>query len=174
MLKSLGVSHVIVGHSERRAMGETDEAVNQKATLLLKEKLTPIICVGEKKRSDSGAHFEYVEAQLHRAFSGVAKAQVSRAVVAYEPVWAISSGDGRGQTATTADIREMKLFIQRVLADRYSRTTGMAVRVLYGGSVNADNAEELAREADVDGFLVGGASRKPADFLAIITATRTA
>lgn len=172
MLRSLGVTHVIVGHSERRAMGETDAEVNEKTKQLLKEQIMPIVCIGETERADSGAHFETVERQLRAALAGVPKAQAVKVAVAYEPVWAISKGDGKGLTATAAAVHEMQIFIRRVLTDLFGRSSAASMRILYGGSVNADNADELISAAAVDGFLVGGASLEPKAFAAIVKAAQ--
>lgn len=170
MLRSLGVSCVIVGHSERRALGETDEMINLKVLLALKEKISPIICVGEKERDTHGKYFSIVEEQLTRALLGVSKVQLAHVVIAYEPVWAISKGDGKGETATPEHAHEMKLFIQKVLVSLYGRQVAMKVPVIYGGSVNPQNVEELAEKSEADGFLVGGASVNVDSFITILKA----
>lgn len=170
MLKSLGVSHVIVGHSERRAGGETDETISKKVTATLKAGMTPILCIGETKRDSAGQYLGVVEKQLRAALKPIAKTQIKNVVLAYEPVWAISKGDGKGKTATPADAYEMKLFIQKLLTDRYDRKTAESTHIIYGGSVNPKNAEELLEEGMVDGFLVGGASLKPKEFTAVLAA----
>lgn len=164
MVKGYGVSHVIIGHSERRAMGETDEDVNKKLQATLKAGLIPVVCVGEIKRDHGAQYFSFVEKQVRSALAGVTKAKLANVVVAYEPIWAI----GTGNTATPEDAYEMKLFIQKILTDIYGRNYAMKVRILYGGSVNAKNAEALMHDGAVDGFLVGGASLKPEEFIEII------
>ena len=164
MLKSFGVTHVIVGHSERRAMGESDDVINKKVRSVIKEGIVPVVCVGEKKR-DNGAHYlSLVENQVRRACATVSKAKLQQLVIAYEPIWAIGTGD----TATPEDAHEMSLFIHKVLADVYGRSAGEKVKVLYGGSVNARNAKALMDEGMVDGFLVGGASLRAEEFVTII------
>jgi triosephosphate isomerase len=167
-LYAYGVRTVIVGHSERRKDGETDERVNAKVRTSLQLGMEPIVCVGELVRDAHGKYFGFVEAQVRAALKGVKRTEIERAVIAYEPVWAISTGDGKGHTATAADAHEMKLFIQKILVELYGRTIAMRVRILYGGSVNKGNVEELVAQGEVDGFLVGGASLKPDEFAAII------
>jgi len=164
MLKSLGVSAVIIGHSERRALGESDEDVNKKILATLKTGLDAVVCVGEKKRDTHGDYLSLVEKQVRAALAGVSKAKLSHVVIAYEPIWAI----GTGNTATSSDAHEMKLFIQRVISDIYGRSVLSRIRILYGGSVNAKNAEELCTKGEVDGFLVGGASLRASEFITII------
>lgn len=170
MLYAYGVRYSIVGHSERRAQGETDVEVNKKIKVLLGASMVPVVCVGERERDHHGKYYSLVEAQLHTALRGVSRNQIAHVVIAYEPVWAISSGDGKGKTATPEHAHEMKLFIQKVLVSLYGRTIGMRVPVLYGGSVHDGNARELATLGEVDGFLVGGASLKPDVFTAIVKA----
>jgi triosephosphate isomerase len=166
MLKNFGVTHVILGHSERRALGENDEDVNRKALATIKAGLTAVVCVGEQKRDSGAEYFSFVENQVRKACAGISKAKLEGLVVAYEPIWAI----GTGNNATPEDAHEMKLFIQKILADLHGRNFGSKVRILYGGSVNARNAKELVENGTIDGFLVGGASLKADEFLAIIKA----
>lgn len=167
MLAATGVQYVIVGHSERRALGEDDVVVAKKLSAVLKAKLLPILCVGEQTRDASGAFFDVVKEQLTAALTDVPKSRLQHVTIAYEPVWAI----GTGKNATAADVEEMQLYIRKVLTNLYDRTAAGKVRVLYGGSVNAKNVEMLYREGAVNGFLVGGASLRPADFSMIIKTT---
>lgn len=169
MLKSVGVRTVIVGHSERRARGEHDEEVYRDVQAVLAAKTTAIICVGERERDAQGNYFSVVEAQLRAALNNVAASDLKRVVVAYEPVWAI----GTGKTATAEDAYEMKLFIHKFLTDHYSRQAAGAVRILYGGSVKKGNAAALLTAGQVDGFLIGGASLKAAEFTHIINTAET-
>jgi len=164
MLKSVGVTSVIVGHSERRAAGESDEEIYKDIQSIFKTGVTAIICVGEKARDEHGNYFGIVEAQLRSALRDIPKTKLSQLVVAYEPVWAI----GTGKHASAEDVHEMKLFIQKIIADQFGRTAIKKVRILYGGSVKKDNAEILLTVGQVDGFLVGGASLKPKEFSKII------
>lgn len=170
MLISIGASHVIVGHSERRALGETDDMVSRKVSAAIKAGLTVIVCVGESERDATGRYLNGIEAELKAACAGVPKTALSRLIIAYEPLWAISRGDGKGQTATSDDAHEMVIFIRKTLTGLYTRTIAERVRVLYGGSVNEENASILLKEGRVDGFLVGGVSLKPRAFASILTA----
>lgn len=169
MLKSVGVSMVIVGHSERRARGENDDEVYRDVQAVLNSKVTVVICVGEQTRDAHGNYFSVIEAQLRAALRDVDEKQLKRVVIAYEPVWAI----GTGKTATAADAYEMKLFIHKLLTDRYNRKAAEKVRILYGGSVKKHNAAELLATGLVDGFLIGGASLKASEFTHIITTADT-
>ncbi len=164
MLQSFSVTHVIIGHSERRKGGETDEMVNLKLTAILRAGLVGVVCVGEEKR-DHGAHYlSHIEMQIRKALATVPRAKLDRVVIAYEPIWAI----GTGNTATVEDIHEMKIFIEKVVSDLYGRNFAQKVRILYGGSVNGKNAQELFTHGMVDGFLVGGASLHAEEFAQII------
>lgn len=166
-LRDLGVELVIIGHSERRAMGETDAEAQKKALQALKNKMIPIVCIGERKRDSHGEFFTFVQDQIRALAKGLTPAQMKKIVIAYEPIWAI----GTGKTATAEDVKEMQLFIVSVLTKLYDRKVADAVRLLYGGSVKPHNAEELQREGGMNGFLVGGASLNTKDFLAIIKAS---
>jgi len=169
MCPQFGVTYAIVGHSERRAGGETNAHVSAQVMAALKAKLIPIICVGERERDSQANFFAEIEAQIVTALTGVPRSQYRQLVIAYEPIWAI----GTGATATAADVQEMRLFVNKVLTKISDRTAAGSVRVLYGGSVNADNARTLFTEGGVGGFLVGGASLKPAEFAKIIASTIT-
>ena len=164
MLKPLGVSHIIVGHSERRALGESDELVGKKVAAVVKSGLTCIVCIGEKIRDAHGMYFNVIEAQLRAILTSVSIKQLSHLVIAYEPIWAI----GTGKNATAEDVQEMKLFIQKNIVDMFNRAAAAKVRIIYGGSVNPENAEVLLATGDADGFLVGGASLKPVEFARIV------
>tara|TARA_B100000508_G_scaffold140940_1_gene144422 strand:- start:3538 stop:4299 length:762 start_codon:yes stop_codon:yes gene_type:complete len=166
-LKDLGVVFVILGHSERRAMGETDEVVVKKVQAVLKQRLTPIVCIGERERDEHGLFFNFVEQQIRTLGVALSATEIKKVVIAYEPIWAI----GTGNTATAEDVKEMQLFIETVLTKVYDRTTARKVQLLYGGSVKPHNARELHTEGGMNGFLVGGASLKAADFTDIVKAT---
>ena len=165
-LRDLGVSHVIIGHSERRAQGETDQQVVRKVQAALKNKLTPIVCVGEKERDVQGNFYAVVQKQIAFLTSALSETECKKIVIAYEPIWAI----GTGKTASVEDIKEMQLFIYSTLAKAYSRIAANKIRLLYGGSVKPHNAKRLYIDGGMNGFLVGGASLKAKDFAAIITA----
>jgi triosephosphate isomerase len=161
-----GVTHSIIGHSERRALGETDVQVAKKISVLLKRRAIPIVCVGEKERDNQGNFYSFVEAQIRSLAAGLTAAQIQKVVIAYEPIWAI----GTGLTATAGDVKEMQLFIMSVLTKLYDRKVAARVRLLYGGSVKAHNAAELHTQGGMNGFLVGGASLEVQEFASIIKA----
>ncbi len=167
-LRDMKVTYVIIGHSERRAMGETDEVVQKKIQIAMKHNLTPVICIGEKERDAKGDFFSHIEKQVKAIAAVLPAAQVKKVVIAYEPIWAI----GTGKTATAADVKEMQLFLFSTLTKLYDRATAGKVTLLYGGSVKKENAPELHQEGGMNGFLVGGASLKPDDFISIINATK--
>jgi triosephosphate isomerase len=166
MLADAGATHVIVGHSERRAdHGETDSVVRAKAEAVISGGLTAIVCLGETlAEREAGRTLEVVATQVPDAATG------AWVVVAYEPVWAI----GTGKVATPAEIGEVHAFIRAELVARFGAETGHAIRLLYGGSVKASNAAEIFAVGDVDGALVGGASLKAADFSPIVAALEAA
>lgn len=165
-LKDIGVQYVIIGHSERRAMGESDESINQKTKVILKNRLTPIVCIGEKKRDEKGDFLSYVDDQIVALTKDLTAAEVKKLVIAYEPIWAI----GTGETATVEDVKEMQLFIESAVTRLYDRKVAKGMRLLYGGSVKPHNAAELQQGGGMQGFLVGGASLKAEDFMGIISA----
>ena len=167
-LRDMKVAYVIIGHSERRAMGETNEEVQKKVLIALKHNLTPVVCIGEKERDAKGDFFSHIEKQVKAIAAVLPAAQVKKVVIAYEPIWAI----GTGKTATAVDVKEMQLFLFSTLTKLYDRATAAKVTLLYGGSVKKENAAELHSEGGMDGFLVGGASLKADDFISIINATK--
>ncbi len=166
MLRDTGCQYVVVGHSERRELyGETDELVNQKALLALEHGLHPIICVGETlAQRKAGETERLVIGQIERAFTGINKAQVHEVVVAYEPVWAI----GTGETASAEDANAVIVTIRQTIAKLYGDDVASEIRIQYGGSVKPANARELMKQSDIDGALVGGASLQAEDFGAIV------
>ena len=168
MLLDLGVSGVILGHSERRAFfGETDAALARKLPAALAAGLTPILCVGETEAQRLAGETEaHVRAQLEADFAAVEPERYAEVVVAYEPIWAI----GTGRVATPAQAQEAVAFVRAVLGERSAEAN--RIRVVYGGSVSAENAAELLELADVDGALVGGASLTAESFAAICAAAR--
>ena len=166
MLADLGCRYVLVGHSERRKeMGETDEQVSRKVHAVLAHGLTPVLCVGETgEERRQGLTFTTVEGQLRAGLSGVAPDGVAKVVLAYEPVWAI----GTGVNATPGQAAEVHGYLRGLVSELCSKETAQGLSILYGGSVKADNAESLLAEPEIDGALVGGASLKAADFVAIV------
>jgi triosephosphate isomerase len=162
MLAKLGCSYVVVGHSERREHhAESDDVVNAKAKKALQSSMTPIVCVGEglDVRTD-GRHVEHTLEQLDGSLAGLSAEQVAGLVVAYEPVWAI----GTGEVATPDDAQEVCSAIRARIGEAWSEEAAAAVRVLYGGSVKAANVAGIMEKADIDGALVGGASLQPDEF----------
>ncbi|MBC9957428.1 triose-phosphate isomerase [Yimella sp. cx-51] len=164
-LRKLGVEYVVVGHSERREYHhETDEIVAAKVKAAYKNNLTPILCVGEKLDvRQAGEQVEYVLSQVRAALEGLPAGEAESIVIAYEPVWAI----GTGEVATPADAQEVCSAIRGELASLYDQKLADGVRVLYGGSVKSGNVASIMAEGDVDGALVGGASTDPAEFASI-------
>jgi triosephosphate isomerase len=167
-LMDLGVHYVIIGHSERRQYyAETDQSVNKKLHAALKANLRPTVCVGESAlQREMNVTAELVTLQLKTALSGVPATKMRRVVIAYEPIWAI----GTGNTATADDAEQVAAIIRAVIRSLYGARTARAVSILYGGSMNAKNAYELLGQPDIDGGLIGGASLTPADFAAIVNA----
>ena len=165
-LAKLGCSYVTVGHSERRQYhAETDAVVASKAQAAYRNGLTPIVCVGEPLEiRQGGTHVEYTLAQLDGSLTGITPEQAATVVIAYEPVWAI----GTGEVATPEDAQEACAAIRGRLVELYSQAIADAIRVLYGGSVKANNVAGIMAKPDVDGALVGGASIDPAEFASIV------
>ena len=167
MLVDAGVKYVIIGHSERREyFAETDETVNKKVLKALEHELTPIICCGETlTQRKQGIYVDWIRMQIKIAFQNVTADQAKKAVIAYEPIWAI----GTGETATADQAQEVCAAIWQVIGEIYDTATADAIRIQYGGSMNAGNAAELLAKPDIDGGLIGGASLKP-DFGKIVNA----
>lgn len=167
MLTEMGVTHVIIGHSERRQyFGEIDESVNKKVKAALESGLIPIVCVGETlTQREQGITNELVGLQTKIAFMGISAQDAKKCIVAYEPVWAI----GTGKTATSEQANEVNGVIRSTLKALYGEAS-KNITIQYGGSMNAKNAAELLSKTDVDGGLIGGASLKAADFVEIINA----
>ncbi|PYZ95795.1 triose-phosphate isomerase [Alteribacter lacisalsi] len=167
-LADLGVSYVVIGHSERRDMfAETDESVNQKVHAAFKHNLTPIMCVGEsleEKEADKTA--QVVTEQVEKGLNGLTDEQVKKTVIAYEPIWAI----GTGKTASADDANDTCAVIREVVKSRFSESAAEAVRIQYGGSVKPANIGELLGKSDIDGALVGGASLDPQSFMQLVEA----
>jgi len=166
MLKDLGCTYVILGHSERRhVFGESDDLVARKVKAAFAADLVPILCVGELIEERRAGHTEtVVRRHVTTALEGLPREQAARLVIAYEPVWAI----GTGETATPDQAQEVHAFIRTLLADLYDADLAQAVRIQYGGSVKPDNAHDLMAQPDIDGALVGGASLKVESFAAIV------
>jgi triosephosphate isomerase (TIM) len=171
MLAKLGCTYVVVGHSERREYHHEDDAlVNTKLGAAFRNGITPILCVGESLEiREAGGHLEHVRTQLDADLTGLAAAHVESIVIAYEPIWAI----GTGEVATPDDAQEVCAAIRAHLGSLYSPDLAAGVRILYGGSVKASNAADILVQPDIDGALVGGASLDPVEFTAICLAAIT-
>ena len=168
MLKNAGVKYVIVGHSERRHyFGETDSTVSEKVHAALNAGLRPIVCVGESLvQREAGITMDLLTLQVKAALAGVSSERLREIVFAYEPIWAI----GTGKTATAEQAAEACEHIRTVIRKMYGARSARSVTIQYGGSMNADNAREILAQQDVDGGLIGGASLKAAEFIAIVNA----
>ncbi len=156
MLKSLSVTYAIVGHSECRAAGDSDELVKAKIDRLLEKKITPIICVGEKTRDDQGWYLSVIKDQVESALRDIPKATIKRLIIAYEPVWAIGAKAER--QASPVECREMVMFVRKLIADLTDEKTARAVTILYGGSVDETNAPAFVTDGEADGLLAGRVS----------------
>ncbi len=168
MLQAIGVSYVLIGHSERRAMfNETDEAINKKLHQAYKYNMNPILCVGESLEQREGGQTEsHLVNQLEQDLAGLTKDQVKALVIAYEPIWAI----GTGKTATSEMANETCGFIRSHVSKMYDKETAEALRIQYGGSVKLENIDELMAQPHIDGALIGGASLKAEDFIQLVNA----
>ncbi len=166
MLKDLGVGYVIIGHSERREMGETDESVAKKVQALFELGMCPILCIGEKIRDDSGSHLEFLKNQIKNSLNKVSKKHIGKLIIAYEPVWAI----GAKKAMEPENIYEMSIFIRKVLVDMYGYDEAVSTPVLYGGAVNFRNATEIFSKGQIDGLLVGRESVNSTGFAELLKA----
>lgn len=167
MIKAVGVSNVIIGHSERREyFNESNQMLAEKVDIILKNGLTPIFCCGERLETrNEGKHFDWIKQQIEESLFHLSAEEFGKVVIAYEPIWAI----GTGVTASTEQAQEVHAFIRSILVAKYGAKVADDTTILYGGSCNAANAKELFACADVDGGLIGGASLKAQDFVTIIT-----
>ena len=168
MLASIHASYVIVGHSERRKLGETSEQVSKKASQALSEKLIPIICIGEKERDQEGHFFNIIKEALLESIASISKSQISKVIIAYEPIWAIST-EGKGAMEPHS-IQETVIFIRKVLSDKYGKNIATKIKIIYGGSVDGENAKDAVVLGGCDGVLVGKASLKIKTFEPILKA----
>lgn len=156
MLKSVGVKYVIIGHSERRALGENNADVNKKIITALKSGLNVILCIGESKRDSQALYLEFLKEELESALLGVPKNHLKNLLVAYEPIWAI--GKTEDNAISPHQMHEMYIFIKKIITELYDKKIALEILVLYGGSVEPGNAKELLNQGEIDGFLVGHAS----------------
>ncbi len=151
MLRDLGVEYVIVGHSEERAQGESDEDVSKKVNAIVEVGLNAIVCVGESVRDENGQYLETIKQQINSSLSKISLKNYKNVVIAYEPIWAI----GATEAMKPEQICEMAIFVRKTFADVFGQNAAMKVKVLYGGSVNAENASDIIKIGNVDGLLVG-------------------
>jgi len=166
--KDAGASYVIIGHAERRAMGETNDDTRRKVAAAIALSLYPVLCVGEKERGHEGEHFDLIKEQLKAGFADVFVAKIPRIVIAYEPVWAI----GASLAMSPRDMHEMAIFIRKTIVGLYGEK-GMAVKILYGGSIDETNAADMLTHGDVSGLLVGRASADSEKLTALIRAIKS-
>ncbi|PIR90102.1 triose-phosphate isomerase [bacterium (Candidatus Gribaldobacteria) CG10_big_fil_rev_8_21_14_0_10_37_21] len=154
-LKSLGVKYVILGHSEKRVLGDTDKIVNQKLKVALKANLKPILCLGETKATrEKGKTFELLRGQVKSCLLGVSKKELGQIILAYEPVWAI----GSGVACKEDEVLTVILYLKKLIAENYSKKISQEIKIIYGGSVVSENAKEYLNNKWIDGLLLGGAS----------------
>lgn len=163
--KDAKASYVIVGHAERRELGETNEDTQKKVAAALSARITPILCVGERERTHSGEHFAVVREQLRIGLGDVSAAQLSRVVITYEPRWTI----GKDTTMSPRDMHEMSIFVRKCIVEHLGEA-GQKIKILYGGSVDESNAGDMLLHGDVKGFLVGRASQDAVEFAALLQA----
>lgn len=168
LLAELGISYAILGHSERRAMGETDELIASKVQHALAQALTPIVCIGERERDPSAEYLHFLRAQIAAVFEPLSQKERMRIIFAYEPVWAI--GKSAAESITPNDLHEMVLYIRKVLAEYLPGRAAQSVAILYGGSVEPGNIRDLAAGSEVQGFLIGHASVDVTSFTELVKA----
>lgn len=166
MIKSVGGKYVILGHSERRALGDSDDLINKKVKSALASGLKVILCVGESARDESGEYLNYIKNQLVSDLTKIKKDQLKNLLIAYEPIWAI--GKDATRSDNPQDVMEVRIFIKKILAEMFSREVGIRVPVIYGGSVETKNCHEYIHEGGVDGLLVGRNSLNAKKFVEII------
>ena len=170
LLVNSGVKFVIVGHSERRAVGESEEMVSAQMKLAIAAGLTPVLCVGERERDQAGTYFAAISSQLSSALAGLPKQAALNLLIAYEPIWAI--GKSAADAMKPQDLQEMVIFIRKTLADMLERSVAVRVPILYGGSVEPENATALIEQSGISGFLVGHASADVDSFVEILKACK--
>jgi triosephosphate isomerase (TIM) len=170
MLTGFGVKYVIVGHSERRALGETNQIINKKIINSLKSKISPILCIGESIRDTNGDYLSFIKQQLHECFKSISKSQIENIVIAYEPIWAI--GKNATREAIAEEFTEVRIFIRKIISDLYDSKIAHSIVILYGGSVHGENAKDFIINGGADGLLVGRDSLTPKKFALIIEASK--
>jgi len=171
MLELLKIKYVILGHSERRALGETNLEISKKIKAILSVGLIPILCVGDKERDENHEYFNFVKVQVEECLNGINKELLSKVIIAYEPVWALSTTENR-KNASSSDSHEMNIFIKKILTDKFGVNRELP-RIIYGGSVNEKNILDFIMNGGIDGVLVGGASLDSKKFLEIVRVTES-
>lgn len=169
MSASIGASFAIVGHSERRILGETNEMINKKVLAALGSGLDVVLCIGEKERDLEGAYLLFLKNQLDTAFQGVIPRDLSKIIIAYEPVFAI--GKSAAEAMSGSEVQEMAIFIRKFLTEKFNRSRADSMSILYGGSVDDTNAKNIFTTGGVDGFLLGRASLDPTVVFHIVKLT---
>jgi len=170
MLLNLGVKYILIGHSERRLLGENNKIVNEKILNSLKYKLSPIVCIGETIRDRDGFYLSFIKDKIRECLAGVSKNQIKNIIITYEPVWAIGKDSVR--EATRDEFLEMKIFIKKIISDMYDAKIAHSILILYGGSVNPQNAKSFTEDGGADGLLVGRDSLNYKKFGAILDAIK--
>lgn len=170
MLSDLKVEYSIIGHSERRMLGDTNEIVNKKILAALKSKIIPVFCIGERERDHNGFYLSFIKQQIEEGLSLVTKLQLKNIVIAYEPIWAI--GNTATRVATPAEFNEIRIFIKKTISDLYGMKSANEIKIIYGGSVNPLNAESFIKEGEASGLLVGRDSLNPKKFCEIINLSK--
>ncbi len=164
-LKEYNIKYSIIGHSERRAIGETNEIVSKKIHNALKNKITPIVCIGENERDTHGEFLLFLERQVKETFANLTAHEISKIIIAYEPVWAVGTGSN---AISSHDLNQTVLYIKKILVEMFDRKTGLAANIIYGGSVDDENISEVLVQGDVNGVLIGRASVNPSVYAKII------
>ena len=166
MLKSVGTSYVIVGHSERRAMGEDPNLIAQKLQKVLAGGMTGIICIGESERDNDAEYLNVIKSQLKEVLLYMSRQQFANLVIAYEPLWAVNNS--QNQAMTSHEVHQMVILIKKYLKDNWGESIASIVKIVYGGSVNPSNAQDLVHNGEIDGLLIGRSSWQPEDLKSIL------
>ena len=169
VLKSVGAKYVIIGHSERRVLGESNADVNKKMIAALKAGLNVVLCIGESKRDSQALYLKFLKEEIESALSGVPRNHLKNLIITYEPIWAI--GKTEDDAVSPHQMHEMYIFIKKILTEIYTKNIAFSVPIIYGGSAEPDNVEKLLADGEIDGFLVGHASLKAGQFNEILKIT---
>lgn len=169
MAESLGAKYVIIGHSERRGLGETDLEISKKVQAVMKLGMVPVLCIGEKEVDEHGGHLVFLKEQLKKDLVYVDMNEIEKVIIAYEPIYAV----GATHAITSHQVHERNILIKKILSEMYNKEKAFKVKVLYGGSVNIENARDIIRGGEVDGLLVGRDSLRPENFIEIIKRIET-